>query len=78
MDSVNLVWALSTVFHEKAHLQGIRAEWKATCWAIRPTLNQLRRWEIKADDLEKVQHYLTHTLDGWRQEEYKLYGRCRV
>ena len=73
-----IVDALAAVLHEKAHAQGIRTEWKASCWAIRPTLSQGRRWGWTAKELSEVKHYLAFYLDGWVPEEYKLYGRCRV
>jgi hypothetical protein len=74
-----LVNALALVMHEKAHVQGVAAEWQAECWGIRPTLNQLRRLGYtNADVLAEVKYYLALWLDVERDEEYKLYGRCRV
>ena len=74
-----LVFALALVLHEKAHVQGIDAEWQAECWGIRPTLKQLRRWGYNnANVLAEVKYYLALWLDVERSEEYKLYGRCRV
>ena len=74
-----LVFTLYLVLHEKAHAQGIGTEWQAECWAIRPTLSQLRRWGYtNTNVLAEVKYYLALWLDVHREEDAKLYGRCRV
>jgi hypothetical protein len=73
-----VVQALSTVLHEKAHVQGIRSEWQATCWGIPGVLDQLREWGWTAKQLAAVKWYLVFALDRARPDEYKLRGRCHV
>ena len=72
------IQAMTSVLHEKAHVNGIRVEWKATCWAIPGVLEQLRRWGYATRQLNAVRRYLTAELDRHRTSEYKLRGRCRV
>ena len=75
----DVVNALAVVMHEKAHVQGIRTEWKAECWGIRAALKQLRRrWGYSAEHLATVRYQLALAFDRARPEDYKLYGRCRV
>jgi hypothetical protein len=72
------IQAMTSVLHEKAHVNGVRVEWKATCWAIPAVLEQLRRWGYATRQLNAVRRYLTTELDRHRTSEYKLRGRCRV
>jgi hypothetical protein len=70
--------AMSTVLHEKAHVQRIRTEWKATCWAIPGVARQLRAWGYTARQVAAAKWYLVHFADRGRSGEYKLRGRCDV
>ena len=72
------IQAMTSVLHEKAHVNGVRVEWKATCWAIPGVLGQLRRWGYTTRQLNIVRRYLTSDLDRHRTREYELRGRCRV
>ncbi len=77
-ESVKVVNAVATVLHEKAHVNGILVEWRATCAAIPAVLSQLRRWGYSATQLEAAQWWLTDGADNGRSAEYRLGGRCRV
>jgi hypothetical protein len=77
-ESVKVVNAVATVLHEKAHVNGILVEWKATCAAIPSVLSQLRRWGYTATQLEAAQWWLTDGADKGRSGEYRLGGRCHV
>ncbi len=72
------IQAMTSVLHEKAHVNGVRVEWKATCWAIPGVLGQLRRLGYTTRQLNIVRRYLTSDLDRHRTREYELRGRCRV
>jgi len=74
----DVIGAMSTVLHEKAHVNGVRIEWQATCAAIPGVLRQLRRWGYTARQLAAVKSYLTVVLDKARTGDYKLRGRCHV
>ena len=77
-ESVKVVNAVATVLHEKAHVNGVLVEWRATCAAIPAALSQLRRWGYSATQLEAAQWWLTDGADNGRSAEYRLGGRCRV
>lgn len=70
------IQAMTSVLHEKAHVNGVRVEWRATCWAIPGVLRQLRRWGYTTRQLNAVRRYLTAELDRHRTREYRLRGRC--
>jgi hypothetical protein len=70
--------AMATVLHEKAHVNGVRTEWKATCVAIPSVLRQFRLWGYNARQVAAIKWYLTEDLDNGRAQEYKLRGRCHV
>jgi hypothetical protein len=72
------IQAMTSVLHEKAHVNGVRVEWRATCWAIPGVLRQLRRWGYTTKQLDAARSYLTVELERHRTSEYKLRGRCRV
>jgi hypothetical protein len=74
----DVIGAMATVLHEKAHVNGVRVEWQATCVAIPGVLRQLRQWGYSARQLAAVKSYLTVVLDRARRGDYKLRGRCRV
>ncbi len=78
VEPAHVIQALETVLHEKAHVQGIRTEWKATCWGIPGVVEQLRDWGYKARQLTAVKWYLVYHLDGIRHPDYQLRGRCNV
>ena len=70
--------AMVTVLHEKAHVQGIRSEWQATCWGIPGVARQLKQWGYNARQVAAVKWFLVYNVDSGRPEEYKLRGRCHV
>jgi hypothetical protein len=72
----DVVQALHVVLHEKAHVNGVRVEWRAECAALRPTLAQLRRWGYTPRQVRAARLFLTTTLDRARPSAYKLRGRC--
>jgi hypothetical protein len=76
--SVKVVDAVATVLHEKAHVNGVLVEWRATCAAIPGVLSRLRRWGYTAMQLEAAQSWLTDGADQSRSAEYRLAGRCRI
>jgi hypothetical protein len=78
VEPADVVDAMATVLHEKAHVQGIRTEWKATCWGIPGVVRQLREWGWSAKQLAAVKWYLVYAADGGRSGDYKLRGRCHV
>ena len=78
VESVKVVNAVATVLHEKAHVNGVLVEWKATCAAIPGVLSQLRRWGSTTMQLEAVQSWLVDGADPSRSAEYRLGGRCHV
>ena len=73
----DVIGAMTTVLHEKAHVNGVRVEWQATCVAIPGVLRQLKRWGYTDRQLAAVKSYLTDVLDKARTGDYKLRGRCR-
>ena len=77
-ESLQVANAVATVLHEKAHVNGILVEWRATCAAIPAVLSQLRRWGYTTTQLEAAQWWLTDGADEGRSGEYRLGGRCRV
>ena len=78
VESVQVVEAVATVLHEKAHVNGVLVEWKATCAAIPGVLSQLRRWGYTTMQLEAAQSWLVDGADTSRSAEYRLGGRCHI
>ena len=78
VESVEVVNAVATVLHEKAHVNGVLVEWKATCAAIPGVLSQLRRWGYTTMQLEAAQSWLVDGADASRSAEYRLGGRCHI
>ena len=68
---------MTSVLHEKAHVNGVRVEWKATCWAIPGVLEQLRRFGYTTRQLNAVRRYLTQELDRHRTSEYSSAAGAR-
>jgi hypothetical protein len=70
------VLAVHTVQHEVQHAQGVRAEWRAECQAVKPTLRALRATGATAQQVRQARDYLLHEADEYRPAEYDLRGRC--
>ena len=68
--------AMLTVLHEKVHVQGVHAEWKANCIAIPQVLRQLKVWGYSARQIAAVRWYLALHLDKGRPSEYRVRGKC--
>jgi hypothetical protein len=74
----DVIAATMTVLHEKAHVNGVRTEWQANCWAIREVIRQFQRWGYNERQLTAVLWYVSVDLDMGRTDEYKVTGRCRL